>query len=417
MTALLARFAFACPRPLIVVAPGATAERLSAERVLRTRGGVPAMSAADADTLLVCGAPSASLGEIVDRLWEQLPMPRARVSVLDAADAGAALDEAVDALVDIDGQRAGAGAHTADRGVRARMTPADGGGDQHDGGGHDDHDHGGGDNQDESGDDEESGGEEEMMPAGLPMAEQAPDRDGLKLDRLHLELGPVLPDWPAGLVLRIAVQGDVVQEAEVRTLPAASGAHAGPSFWDAPAAAAAAGEPVDPAVVAARMAAAHLDSVARLLGVAGWNRAAVRARRLRDELLAGRVDRVGVERFARRVRRSRTLRWLLDGLGVLDHDEALARGVEGPALRAGGDVRARLWQWLAEAESALAGAPVAGEGPRGPLEGAPASAALLEVLPELVCGLDVAGARLVVASLDPDLDQFAGARAGVMARG
>ena len=250
-----------------------------------------------------------------------------------------------------------------------------------------------------------------MMPAGLAMAEQAPDRDGLKLDQLHLELGPVLPDWPAGLVLRVALQGDVVQEAEVELVPAAAGTDAGPSFWDEPAAAAAAGELVDSAVLATRTAASHLDSVARLLGVAGWAEAALRARRLRDELLEERGDGLAVERFARRVRRARTLRWLLDGIGALDRDAALARGVSGPALRAGGDVRARLWQWLAEAEAALAGGPVAGEGPRGALEGAPGSVALLEVLPGLVCGLDLASARLVVASLDPDLDQLVGVRA------
>jgi len=55
---------------------------------------------------------------------------------------------------------------------------------------------------------------------------------------------------------------------------------------------------------------------------------------------------------------------------------------------------------------------VAGEGPRGPVGDAPATG-LLEVLPGLVRGLDLAAARLVVASLDPDLDQLAGVPAGV----
>jgi hypothetical protein len=49
-------------------------------------------------------------------------------------------------------------------------------------------------------------GEVDMgMPGGLPMAERGEDRDRLKLDRLHVPLGPVLPDWPAGLLVRLVV--------------------------------------------------------------------------------------------------------------------------------------------------------------------------------------------------------------------
>jgi Ni,Fe-hydrogenase III small subunit len=51
---------------------------------LRLRGGTPALSAADADTLVLCGALSASLGEVVGRLWGQVPVPRTRVRVLNA---------------------------------------------------------------------------------------------------------------------------------------------------------------------------------------------------------------------------------------------------------------------------------------------------------------------------------------------
>jgi hypothetical protein len=389
LTARLARFAFVCPRPLVVVAPGATAERLAVERALRLRGGTAAVSAADADTLIVCGAPSTSLSGVVARLWEQIPAPRATVKVLDPDDADQALDEAVAALVDVEAQRRAAEHHTADSDVRSSMSSQDEEGDEQGAG----HSH--------------EGDGEEMRPAGLAMAEQAPDRDGLKLDQLHVQLGPVLPDWPAGLILRLAVQGDVIQEAELDTIPAAPGAHAPPSFWDAPTAAAARGEPVDDEAVGRRTAAAHLDSVGRLLGVAGWEEAAGQARRLRDDVLAGERAPGAVKRFGDRVRRSRTLRWSLDNLGVLNHHEALEHGIEGPALRAGGDVTARLRQWLAEAESSLARDIVPGEGPRGPVDGVP-TRALLDVLPGLVRGLDLATARLVVASLDPDLDQLVG---------
>lgn len=105
------------------------------------------------------------------------------------------------------------------------------------------------------------------MPAGLPMADRAPDRDGLMLDRLHLPLGPVLPFWPAGLVLHVGLQGDVVQEAAAEVLDA--GGRAEP-FWDGPWRRALAGDAVSRGAVARQRAACHLDSLARLLGVAGW---------------------------------------------------------------------------------------------------------------------------------------------------
>jgi len=79
------------------------------------------------------------------------------------------------------------------------------------------------------------------LPAGLPMARRGADRDGLKLDRLHVPLGPFLAHWPAGLVVQVTIQGDVVQQAEVTTLGAAQG---GGSFWAEPWLRAAAGEPI-----------------------------------------------------------------------------------------------------------------------------------------------------------------------------
>ncbi len=55
----------------------------------------------------------------------------------------------------------------------------------------------------------------EMAPAGISLAGGAEDRDGLEMDVLHLPLGPVLPHWPAGLVVRCVLHGDVVAEVEV----------------------------------------------------------------------------------------------------------------------------------------------------------------------------------------------------------
>jgi hypothetical protein len=260
-----------------------------------------------------------------------------------------------------------------------------------------------------------------MVVRGTAMARRGMDRDGLRLDQLHLPLGPVLPDWPAGLLLRLTLQGDVIQEAEAEALAGGDG-----SFWDEPWRRAAAGQRVTTAEASRRRAAAHLDSLARLLGVAGWEAAATAARRLRDDVLAGTPGggvRPDARRFTRRVGRSRVLAWLTSGLGVLDAADAAAAGVTGPAA-AGGDVTARYRRWCAELDDAVAvlddtsplrpaefgpprgwagagGAPGTDKGPAG----------IVAVLPRLLAGTEFAGARLIIASLDPDLDQLP-ARAG-----
>lgn len=235
------------------------------------------------------------------------------------------------------------------------------------------------------------------------MAHRRPDRDGLKLDVLRVPLGPVLADWPAGLVVTLALQGDVVQRADARVLGSAALQQI--SFWDA-------GD--DDGDRGRRHAAAHLDSLGRLLAVVGWDALAYRARRLRDGALGGipaerlRAELAGLER---RMRRSWTLRWATDGLGVLTSELARDLGVTGPAGRAvdgGGDVTARWRCWLARADRCLAGdLPADGDGPRGRLDGdRPASAALLDAALRLMVGLDIAAARIVVASFDPDTDEL-----------
>lgn len=192
-------------------------------------------------------------------------------------------------------------------------------------------------------------------PHGLAMADRAPDRDGLKLDVLHVPFGPVLGDWPAGLKVTFTLQGDVVQAAEVETLDAAD-AHAeahDERFWD------------DTNVVASR-----LDALARLLAVAGWTGQAARARVLRDEALGtGRVEPARLEKFVRRTRRSRTLRWMLQDVSL---------GETNAWTRASG--------WLAE------------------ISGETRPHTHVPPLGELLVGVDVAAARLIVAALAPDLD-------------
>src|SRR5699024_10599404 len=81
-------------------------------------------------------------------------------------------------------------------------------------GGHEGHaDHGGHEGH-------EGHGDMDMAPAGIPLAEGGEDRDGLEMDVLHLPLGPVLPFWPAGLVLHCSLQGDVVVDATASVIDA-----------------------------------------------------------------------------------------------------------------------------------------------------------------------------------------------------
>ncbi|GAA4975455.1 hypothetical protein GCM10023205_47920 [Yinghuangia aomiensis] len=246
------------------------------------------------------------------------------------------------------------------------------------------------------------------------MADRADDRDGLRLDRLHLTLGPALPDWPTGLLVDVALQGDVIQEAAVRWW--ASEPPADLPFWTEPWLQAAHGLPVPEGAAARRSCAAHLDSLARLLSVAGRPQPAARARRLRDALLGGAAAvTVAAElpRLVRSVRRSAALRHLTAGIGELPSPQAESAGLMGPA--AAGDVHRRVLAWLDAIEAAAARLddrnplpPDAADGPRGRLDGRPPSQALLDVLPGLLAGAEFACARLIVASLDPDVDEVLG---------
>lgn len=183
------------------------------------------------------------------------------------------------------------------------------------------------------------------------MADRAEDRDGLALDELHVPLGPVLPLWPAGLIVQTRLQGDVIQDARIEVITGAGDTLGHP-------------------------AAQRLDSAARLLALAGWADATVAVQRHRDALLAG--DSAPPMRWAGRIRRSRTLRWLLADIGAI---------TDGPTTLTG-DALARLHRWLAPAPEP----PTTHE-----------TQWTIEHLPTLLAGTELATARLIVASLDPDL--------------
>lgn len=339
----LAALALEATHVLVVEAPGGWLARVTVEREVARRGWRLAVSAADADALVLVGAAGPQLRARVEVVWEQLPGPRSRVAVPSGTDAGrvgAALDAVAAELLDADRQA-----------LDARQR--------------------GGPNVAAMGDDDMDDDEMQMAPSGIPLAEGGPDRDGLEMDVLHVPLGPVLPHWPAGLVLRCALQGDVVLEAGASVL---DGPH---SHVDQPA----------PAERAAR----RCDQVADLLALAGWageHSAAVDAR----DVLLDRPDVAGgsalLDGLERRLRRARLLRWSLRGIGQLHSGED---GIEVPE-HLDGDVPARLWQLLDRARTELTGDAV-------PEVSLPDVLATAE---RLVAGLDLAAARLVLASLAID---------------
>jgi hypothetical protein len=383
----LARAATRRVAVLLVEVPGWGRVRCAVQSELRARGWREATSAADADALVVCGRPGIQLGPCLELVWHQMSGPRARIPVEAPTAVGAALDQLLADLLDTGRERADASQRPAEQ------TTADGeheqdeeapdvGGEGH----HDDQHHGepeddgedrsnqehgdasDGDSTEDEGEEHGSGsqdgGHEGMdhggmdmpMPGGIPLAGEGGDRDGLDLDELHVPLGPVLPEWPAGLVVDCALQGDLVTAASARVL-AGETPPAGCGLVH--------GTPAD-----------RLDRAARLLQVAGWEAPALAAARLRDRLLFTDAAEGApsdllreVERLAARVRRSRVLRWsLADVPGVRD----------------------RLLGWLAEVHDALTGAPT-------PVTGTP-----VESLGDLVVGQDLAAVRLLVAAADVD---------------
>lgn len=418
LTARLRAFGAALPRPFVIAAAGSTEIRLAVEAELARRGWAQAASPAETNLLVLCGGGGEVLAPYIERVWGAIAAPRARVQVATAPEVAQALDAAQRRLRDgegdeLDGPAALGVGHDERHGGR----PGHGGGPAHgmpdhggehgaDGGSHAQHrGHGG-----HSG----HGGHDMagMEVAGLRLAERAEDRDGLKLDRLHVPLGPALPAWPAGLVVRTILQGDVVQCAEVESLVPAETQGRLP-FWDEPWLRAEAGDDVARGEAERRRGAAHLDSLARLLVTAGWSDAAARARRLRDQALGGapaRELRRAAEPLARHVGRSRPLEWATRALGVVTPAEAEAVGVEEIA----GDVTTRCRSWLRQATAALSRAdevellgPGERQGPRGDVRETERSGrALLSLLPRLVEGAELGGARLIVASVDPDLDRL-----------
>lgn len=336
---LAVRLASAAPVPVFAAVGAGARDRVEA-LALRPELALAA-SPRHAAVLLVAGAlPTRSLAAL-DRVHDQLPHPRATLGWgPEAPGAGwtrlPADADPVPALVELHrallrGERTSEAARLPDE----PPAPWRGRGD-----------HG-------------QGGEGMMggVPYGRPMARTAQDlRDGLALDRLSVTVGPFFPPFPPGLVLRVALQGDVIQSAEVAEAPFAQGEA--------------------PALPGERRATARaredLRRVARLLRVAGAGAAAERALRLAT---APEPSAAGVRRLRELLRRGGTLRALP------------------PARETGGvDVRSRLRAWLAGAERAA--------GEEDPEDPETPGEDRIERLAEVLPGLEWGNAMLVVAALD-----------------
>jgi hypothetical protein len=204
----------------------------------------------------------------------------------------------------------------------------------------------------------------EGMMGGTPYGRMMPmppteGRDGLALDRLSLRLGPFLPGLPAGLVLEVGLQGDVLEEVSLH-----------PTDRENPPVGAPNDAPAGPRGEATRL----LVALAELCAVAGLDALARRAARVALD-----PDPAGVERLRRDLDRPWALRAATDSVGTLDDDT---------------DVTARWRAWLDRAEALAAGEVGVALLPRR----APATVA------EALHGMELGRAWLTLASLSPDLE-------------
>lgn len=284
------------------------------------------------------------------------------------------------------------------------------------------------------------------VPFGRPLPSRAPDPDGLELDQLPLQLGPLHPALPPGLVLHVGLQGDVVRHVELGANPYRSWpGDPAPAPLDTAVFVDALHSPTPVADLEMARASHHLRWLAETLRLLGLGALGLRVATLAASL--SRTDRGAVASLARRLSRSRGLAWATAGVGitarrVLDTLETpletgpvrRAAGERGdarsadpayeglgfePVVHSEGDAWARLRQRLAEATQALLLAERAGdrvrypgpplEGPRGALrvDGAMPSTALTGLLTGLLAGSEWADMVTTVASLDLDLEEAA----------
>lgn len=259
-----------------------------------------------------------------------------------------------------------------------------------------------------------------------PTASKGPDpRDGLRLDRMVLTIGPFLPWLPPGLQLDLGLQGDVIASLDAH-VPALRHEDLPEPFQRART------QVVPLAQLELARARHHLGATVDLLLALGLEPLAERTLRLAATLEPGDAERV--RRLDRVLRRSGALWLATHGVGRLPperlahagpvaraagrhedarlQDPAYVRLGFRPHVRSGGDAQARWQQRLVEAADALELAARAGrtrrapgpplEGPRGPVDERSAVRGV-ELLRELAPGTawDAFVTTLVSLDLDP----------------
>lgn len=353
---IIARLAVHAAKVLIVESPGQWRIRISLEQCMLERGWRRAWSPADADILATCGDPGSEFAEIVKNLWAEMPGPRVQMHLTSQSDIPSALDHAAARLVDVQYQQQDA-EQRADQPVLTDSNDDAENGHDHDALGHDHREMEHGQHHDHAA----------MTVKGLPLAQGGEDRDGLEMDELQVPLGPVLPCWPAGLVLECTMHGDVIVAAEAFILGQDQQAQTGKP---------------QPAL--------RCDGVMDLLELAGASNLAVRARRVRDAILHNdwHTARDGLEKLRRRITSSRMLGWSL--AGVLEISQADQNRYDLPQSTRG-DAYDRLRAAMVMAEQEITGQTVAS----GDQLSVP-----WPTVANLIVGSELATARLAVASLN-----------------
>lgn len=454
---LLGRLAATAPVPVFaLVGAGGRA----AVRELRLDPRVEVVdSPRHATILLVAGALPGPLHESARRVHDQLPHPRASVWWPLGATEAPPLPNAVTVAADRRVVEVLAEVHAAVvTGTRDSATTLLESSNPTEWQGRGDHGQGG----------------EGMMggvPYGRAMAMTADDRDGLTLDQLSLRVGPFLPWLPPGLILDVALQGDVLQQAVPAGNPFVGASDPRPNLGASNLGASdpkasdrdrilSGHGPVPLAALELARTRHHLGAIADLLLLHGLDAAAHRSLTIASRLAAttsvpadspAREDAPAapeqarlreaehdIARLGRWLRRSRALWGATAGIGVIDPvlvdgfgPLARAAGVDrdarsdDPAYRAldftvithgEGDALARVRQRLAEATQSLTLAAAADpatmtaatiEGPRGPSHPSAEAVGLLGALDRILAGREWGGAMTTLVSLDLDLEHDA----------
>lgn len=270
------------------------------------------------------------------------------------------------------------------------------------------------------------------VPYGRPMASLAPDRDGLRLDRLPTSVGPWFPFLPAGLRLRVGFAGDVLSGVEVQAPPPVACRHPEADVFLR-----ALREPVAISVLELARVRSHLSALALALDAAGLS---AMGRGVRGLTADADLGPARIDHLERRLRWSGFLGWHTTGVGRIDPDRLVGHGL-GPIARAAGlnedaritlpayrdagfapasetgsDSAARWRLRLREVRASLEIARAAGdrtvgpldamESPRGTITTARLIPSALALVPQLLDGLEWGEALTTLVSLDLGADAF-----------